>query len=263
MRIVIPMAGQSRRFAAAGYKTPKPFILIDGKPMIERVCRMFSASDEFIFICSEDHLRNNDYFNILKKSAVHSKIIGIKEHELGPVHSILSVKNSFADVEEPILITYCDFLMQWDYRQFVFKAQNHDGAMAVFKGFHPASFGNTNYAYVRANADFEMVEIREKQSFTANRSEEYASTGIYFLDSYSTFEHYAKKLMANSMKVGAEYYCSLLYNPMVADGKKIALFEVQKFICLGTPEDLHEYRFWSEYYANHANAIALKELIHD
>ena len=47
-----------------------------------------------------------------------------------------------------------------------------------------------------------------------------------------------------------EYYASLIYNLMVADGKSIGLFEVAKFICWGTPEDLEQYLFWSIYYCS-------------
>ena len=37
INIVIPMAGEGRRFVEAGYKNPKPFIDVHGKPMIVRV----------------------------------------------------------------------------------------------------------------------------------------------------------------------------------------------------------------------------------
>ena len=37
INILIPMAGLGSRFAKAGYKKPKPFIDVSGKPMIVRV----------------------------------------------------------------------------------------------------------------------------------------------------------------------------------------------------------------------------------
>lgn len=35
---------------------------------------------------------------------------------------------------------------------------------------------------------------------------------------------------------------------MIRDGKTVSVFEVDKFICWGTPEDLEEYYFWSDYF---------------
>ncbi|MBT5551640.1 MAG: hypothetical protein HOJ79_14315 [Nitrospina sp.] len=45
-----------------------------------------------------------------------------------------------------------------------------------------------------------------------------------------------------------EAYVSLLYNDMVADGLKIKVHEVPRFICLGTPEDYQQYHYWWNYF---------------
>lgn len=249
------MAGHSRRFRQTGYSTIKPFIDINGKPMIERVCQMFSPNDEFLFVCNKDHLLNKDYRRVLENVVSLYHIVEINPHEYGPVYSTLQAKDYISDEEEPIIITYCDFTMQWDYRQFLMKSAQYEGAMPVFRGFHPASLGNTYYAYVRHTEEMEMLELREKRSFTDNRVDEYASTGVYYIDSWKTFEKYAVELLKNKDDISTELYCSLLYNPMVRDGKRICLFEVEKFICWGTPEDLEEYFFWSEYFSRDANRI--------
>lgn len=254
------MAGHSRRFTKAGYTDPKPFLLIDGKPMIERVCQMFSAKDEFILVCNRQHLAVPKYMQILKTLPFNCRIVGIEPHEEGPVFTALQAKKIIADPLEPIILSYCDFTMVWNYPQFILKASLYDGAIAVFRGFHPASCGDTYYAYLKSNEQLEMLELREKRSFTNNRLEEFASTGVYYLDSWKMFEAYAHELLAVQEKVAAEYYCSLIYNYLVRDGKKVALYETQKFICWGTPEDLSEYYFWSNYFAGAAHPIMAREL---
>ena len=45
-----------------------------------------------------------------------------------------------------------------------------------------------------------------------------------------------------------EAYVSLLFNDMVADGLSVVVHEVNKFICLGTPEDYEQYQFWWNYF---------------
>lgn len=261
MKIIIPMAGHSRRFMRSGFVDPKPFIMLDGKIMIERVCQMFSPRDEFILICNNEHLKNEKYLKMLKEIPYSCKIVGIEPHDLGPVYSALQAEAHINDPNESIILCYCDFTMQWNYKRFLMRAGLCDGVIVVFKGFQPASFGDTYYAYVKASDQMELVELREKQSFTTNRSEEFASSGVYYLDSWKTFKKYASELLAAKERVAAEYYCSLIYNYLVRDGKKVALYEAEKFICWGTPEDFAEYSFWSEYFALAANKVMAKELM--
>lgn len=255
MKVIILMAGHSRRFKKAGYATPKPFIDINGKTMIERVCQMFSPKDEFIFICNKNHLLNKNYRKLLDSIVHIYHIVAIDPHEYGPVYSSLQAEEYITDNNAPIIISYCDFTMQWNYKQFLLKAAQCEGAIPVFRGFHPASLGNTHYAYLKANEHMEMIELKEKQSFTNNRVEEFASTGVYYFESWKTFKHYANELLKRKETVASEYYCSLIYNSMVRDNNRICLFEVEKFICWGTPEDLQEYLFWSDYFAKDLNQI--------
>ncbi len=53
--IVIPMAGLGTRFEEKGYTDKKPFIDVNGKPMIQRVIENldveFDSKYEFILIC--------------------------------------------------------------------------------------------------------------------------------------------------------------------------------------------------------------------
>lgn len=249
MNILIPMAGHSRRFQRAGYCTPKAFTLVDNRPMIHWIVGMFSPTDRFIFVALRQHMANSKYKEILQTAAPRYHIIEIDAHELGPVYSALLADDLIKD-NEPIIITYCDFYQHWNYEQFLMQMQGYEGGMAVFRGFHPASFGNTFYAYVRANASLEMLELREKQSFTNKRHEEYASTGVYYVESWDLYKQYARRLLQHEINIGNEYYVSLIYNPMVADGLRVRLFEVDKFICWGTPEDLDQYLFWSDFFAD-------------
>ncbi len=257
------MAGHSRRFQKAGFTTPKPFIDINGKSMIERVVQMFSPQDEFVFICNKEHLEDVLYLSVLKKVSRRYQIVPVDPHEGGPVYSALSADDYIFDKSEPVILTYCDFTMQWDYRGFLQKAAQYEGAIAVFKGFQPASMGDTYYAYLRANANMEMVELREKKSFTNNRLNEYASTGVYYVDQWQTFKKYAKEIMADNNAGLNEAYCSLIYNPMVRDGLRVCLCEVEKFICWGTPEDFMEYQFWSRYFSRQGSRQQAYEVAND
>ena len=58
INILIPMAGLGSRFAKAGYKKPKPFIDVSGKPMIVRVLENLKYPDaKYILVAQWDHLQ--------------------------------------------------------------------------------------------------------------------------------------------------------------------------------------------------------------
>lgn len=247
VNVIIPMSGHSRRFHEAGYIGPKALLPVGDKKMIEHVVNMFDPTlcKYYIIVNSEQVSNNSNLTSELEKLALNVEVVVIEPHELGPVHSVLQVKN--IDKEEEIVISYCDFFVEWDYQSFIKRAESSDGCIVSFKGFHPASFGDTYYAYMRVESE-RMLELREKQSFTSSRFEEHASAGIYYFKTFSIFEKYAQDYLSKDEKVLPEAYVSLLYNKMVDDGLSVSIYEADKFICLGTPDDYEQYWFWYKFF---------------
>ncbi|NQY41815.1 MAG: hypothetical protein HRT87_00470 [Legionellales bacterium] len=258
MNIIITLAGHSKRFKAAGYNKPKFLIEVDGSPIISHVVNMFDHKDTFYFVINKDQIEHNPEINdILCSLAKNIEIHIIEPHDKGPLFSALHI-DSIQDNEE-IIISYCDFIVDWNYKNFLKEVSGYDGCVSAFKGFHPASFGDTYYAYMRVDEKSEMLELREKNSFTDARHEEPASTGIYYFKSWQLFKRYANKIMQEGFQNLQEGYVSLLFNPMVIDNLKILVNYVDKFICLGTPEDLEQYQFWSKYFNSENKTLPSKE----
>ncbi len=254
MKILIPMAGHSRRFKNNGFEGHKALLQVGKNKMINHVVDMFSEDDEFTFIINERHLtQNENIYEFLKNIRPKTNVEVIQSHEEGPVFSLLQLKN--INNEDEIIVAYCDFTVDWNYDQFKRNLIGIDGAIVTFSGFHPASFGKTLYAYVKSNEN-SFLELKEKSSFTDDRINENASAGIYYFKSWEIFKKYAKKTLFNIDQNLSEAYVSLLYNHMQSDNLKTVLFPCNKFICLGTPEDYSEYQFW--YNAFISSKIAYK-----
>jgi NDP-sugar pyrophosphorylase family protein len=247
VQIVIPMSGFGERFRAAGYAVPKPLIPVEGKPIIEHVVDLFPGERDLTFVCSEEHLATPHYRmrEILRRRAPEARIVGITPHKLGPVHAVDQIVDVL-DPERPLLVNYCDFTCYWNYEHFkAWLAESRcDGAVPAYRGFHPHSLGTTNYAYIRESNGW-LADIREKQPFTANRMEEFASSGTYYFARAGLFRKYGRQAMDQQLGVGGEYYVSLLYRLMAADGLAIGVYPLQHFMQWGTPEDLREYEDFS------------------
>ena len=248
MKIIIPMTGIGKRFIDAGYTTPKPLIEVDGKPIIEHVVNLFPNEKDIIFICNTKHLNETNLREVLKRIAPTGKIVEIPPHKKGPVYAVYQIKDMIDDDEE-VIVNYCDFGAYWDYKDFLkhTRERNADGAIPSYKGFHPHMLGKINYAFMRDDKQW-MLEIREKQPFTDNRMNEYASDGTYYFKKGSYVKKYFKKLMDEDVNLKGEYYVSMVYNLLVQDGLKVSIYEIQHMQQWGTPGELEEYVGWSEYF---------------
>lgn len=251
MQIIIPMTGYGSRFVAAGYKDLKPLIKVYGKPIIWWIINgMFHYDDEFIFICRKEHLDTIDSMHkYLQSLSKNITIVPIDNWEKkGPVFDVMRAAD-YIDDESPSIINYCDFYMNWDYLSFknMVNAKNIDGAIPCYTGFHPSLIPQKNvYASCRYDNEENLIEIREKYSFSEDKFKASHSAGTYYFKTGSVLKKYCQKLIDDGNTLNGEFYASLPYNYMVKDGLKVWVANIVEYFCQwGTPEDLQEFLFWN------------------
>ena len=242
MKIVIPMSGLGTRFVQAGYADLKPFIPVDGKPMVQHVIELFPSETNVLAICDRVHTDK------LKSICPAIEVFHAPHRGLGPVDAVMCAESAIDDGEE-VIVSYCDYGTQWDYNAFLTDVRelHADGAIACYKGFHPHHLGPDCYAYVRETNRW-ATEVREKTPFTDNKMNEYASNGTYYFRTGRIMKDCFKRLMASGQTLKGEYYVSMAYNHMIASGLHVRVFEIEKMLQWGTPYDLEVYAMWSSYF---------------
>ena len=259
MKVIISMSGLSSRFSAAGYNIPKFMIEVDGKTVIQHIVDLYPQDSKFMFIINDDHAKDMELCHYLDGLDIDSLIIcSVPVHKKGPVYSIEQYQNHIED-DEQVIINYCDFSMHWDYDEFksFVDETDCDGCVVCYTGFHPHMLGGDNYAFCKIqenNPDGtlsnKILEIREKQPFTDNKMNEYASSGTYYFKKGSYVKKYFKELIEKDINVNGEYYVSLVYNILNDDNLVNLVYEIPNMLQWGTPLDLDMYRKWSDYYRN-------------
>ena len=63
LTLVMPIAGNGKRFSIAGYTIPKPFIEVAGMTMLERSIRNMPKADKTVAIHMESHTSYFDGVN--------------------------------------------------------------------------------------------------------------------------------------------------------------------------------------------------------
>ena len=245
------MSGIGKRFVGAGYKEPKPLIIVENKPIIEHIINLFDKeSDEYVFICNDLHLRETNMRKILLSILPYCKIYEVSvENRKGPVDAIMQISEKEINDDDEIIISYCDYGTLWNYEEFKkdIKIYNLDGSIPSYIGFHPHMLGSDNYAFIKEdNKNF--IAIQEKKPFTENKMNEYASNGTYYFKSGIIVKKYFQELIDKNISTNGEFYCSMVYNLMKGDNLNIKVFEIQKMLQWGTPKDLEEYLVWSNYF---------------
>ena len=259
MNVIIPMTGYGSRFVAAGYQELKPFIRVMGRPVIEWIVKdMYPADVNIIFVCRGEHLmKDASMRERLLLLAPEAKIVSIEDWvKKGPVYDVLRgyrelLAQQAIDAQEPCIINYCDFHMQWDYAAFAQEAAERgcDGAVPCYSGFHPNLLPEKNYyASCLTDAQDDLIEIREKYSFEKDKTKAKHSPGVYYFASGAVMEKYCQILTEHEeCAINGEYYASLPYNFMVQDGLKVWVpVNVEYFCQWGTPEDMQEFVYWTD-----------------
>lgn len=244
MQIIIPIAWIWKRFKDKLYKESKYLLKIQWKTIIEKIISNFDTKEDiFLFICNKEDYKKNQLNNIFNWLNINYKLISIKNHKLWPVHTIYEAKK-YIIWDLPTIVNYWDFFWKWDYNSFKEKIKNYDWSVICYKWFHPHLLHSNLYASVKANSNNELIEIKEKFSYTENKMDSWQSSWTYYFRNWEILLKYINEMIEKDIKCNEEYYASLLYNLLKKDWLNTLVFEIPYFLQLWTPSDYEEYKYF-------------------
>lgn len=227
MNIVIPMAGAGSRFAKNGYTVPKPFIDVNGKPMIQVAIESLNVAGRYIFVVRSEHVNQYSLIELLHECCDDPIIISINELTEGPASSVLLAKQ-YINNKSPLLIANCDQYLEWNSEDFLDKMKDVDGGVLTYKD------NDLKSSYVRIDDAGYITEAVEKKVISDD-----ATVGIYYWSHGSDFVKYARSMIKKNIRTNGEFYNCPVYNEAIADNKKFRTYDVTgKSWLIGTPKDL-------------------------
>lgn len=221
VNVIIPCAGEGRRFKEAGYDLPKPLINVLGDPLICKV--IDSITSDNIYIVYHQSLDKYLFRHILKKRFPKLNFLPLSFHTRGPAETVLCGLNKI-NSDNPVLVLDCDTI----YNDDITSMAGGD-TIFYFKDTQP----DPMFSYIKIEGS--VTEIKEKVKISDN-----ACSGAYSFKSGFILKDYCEEILNNEEKSAGEYYMSNVYQRMIADGHKISAKEVS-FHCLGTPVQLQSY----------------------
>lgn len=228
MKLIIPMAGNGKRFQEAGYSDRKPFVKVNGKEMIDVVLNNLSCDifSEIIFILKQEDSEN--LLKILLKNKLRNFSFCLLDNTTeGAACTVLSAY-SHLDTDEDVIIANCDQYIDFNMLEFIQKSKNCDGMIACFE----SKDCDKKWSYAKVSNENIVTKVAEKSPIS-----KFATCGVYYFKSGKTFIRAATKMISKNIRTNNEFYLCPVYNEMV-DEQNVKIFLVKEMWGLGTPEDL-------------------------
>lgn len=237
VNIVIPMAGNGSRFAQVGYKDPKPFIPVFGKPMISWVVQNLGVDARYTFVIRKEFEETYAARDYLRTIAPDCQTVSIDKTTEGAACTVLLTEEHINN-DNPLIIINSDQYIEFEGCPTAFKfifdflyspSEKHlDGKISTFDGKrHP------KWSYAKLGDDGIITEVREKDPFS-----EHATTGLYMWRRGSDFVRYANRMIQKNIRVNNEFYVVPVFNEAIADGKRIGICPCTRMWGIGVPEYL-------------------------
>lgn len=247
---LIPLAGLGSRFSKAGYVAPKPLIHVDETPMVLAAWRDLPQTDENIFVIRKDMPGSQKIAEQLMESIQGAQIIWLDALTDGQARTCMLAMEA-VDGNSPLTIGACDNGLRYDALAFDALWQSGpDVVVWTVRGHAGALRRPEQYGWVNADKTGKVISLSVKKPL-ASPATDPAVTGAFTFRRGSDFARVAKSMIDRNGLINNEFYVDECINDAVALGLDVRVFDVDAYLCWGTPEELKTWEYWQEYFQRH------------
>jgi dTDP-glucose pyrophosphorylase len=255
MIALIPMAGAGSRFVEAGYSTPKPLLPVLGKPMVVSAANALPGSNEYIFIVRDFQVREYKVDEHLRTYFPDCRIIVLDHLTEGQAVTCLQAKD-FIDNEKELLIGASDNGMIYSMEAFNKATEDADALVFSFRN-NPAVIEKPNaYGWVLADEQSGMIEkMSVKVPVSESPVKDHAVVGAFWFRKGSMFVEAAERMISLNTRINNEFYVDECINDLLALGYRAKVFEIEHYVCWGTPNDYMTFNYWEAFHERESASI--------
>jgi bifunctional N-acetylglucosamine-1-phosphate-uridyltransferase/glucosamine-1-phosphate-acetyltransferase GlmU-like protein len=252
-RLILPMAGAGSRFSMKGYKDPKPLLNVCGSPMIIQAVNCLPETSQKVFVCLEEHLTKYNIKDVLQDNYKNCNVISIHDITQGQACTTeIGINKSNLDLNKPILISACDNGVYYnkDKYQQLLDDESIDIIVWSFVN-NPTSKNNPNmYAWLETdnNDNIKSVSCKKFNSQIHNIQTSHVIIGTMFFRKAKYFIDGLQKNYNENIRSNGEFYVDDVINQNIKDGLNVKVFQVDNYICWGTPDDYETYLYWQRFF---------------
>lgn len=249
--LILPMAGKGSRFSDLGYQTPKPLLNIDGEPMIVQAVKCLPECEENTFICLEEHDKQYNLNKVLQSFFKNSTVKTISNVTEGQACTVqIGIEASNIDIEKPILVSASDNGVVYDIQKYIslIKDDSIDVIVWTFRN-NPTSKNNPNmYSWLEVDENNKIKKVHCKKFIFDDPLRSHAIIGTMFFRKAKYFIEGFLNNKKENIRTNGEFYVDDVINANIKMGLSVFAYEVENYICWGTPDDYKTYNYWKEYF---------------
>lgn len=246
--VMIPMAGFGTRFENAGYDLPKPLIPISGEPMVVRAAEDLPQPDGHVFVVRDGMPGLGETLDAIGARIPDSRIVRLDDATDGQARTCLLGLNDIR-TDAPLTIGACDngAIYDADALQTLLDDPAIDVIVWVARGYPGAMRNPEMYGWVDADGD--LVRSVSVKAPLADPTRDPVVIGTFTFARAADFVAAAGRMIEREARVNGEYYVDTCINDAVALGLDCRIFEVDRYLCWGTPNDLRTFEYWQSCFA--------------
>jgi GTP:adenosylcobinamide-phosphate guanylyltransferase len=247
-RVVLPLAGLGKRFSDEGYAQTKPLISVSGLPMVFQAAMDLPPAEHHVFVLRTDMPGYAEVECQLTQFFPNAIIKGVDRVTNGQACTALigvdALEGTLGVSRSPITIGACDYGALWDANSFSKLLQDASIDVIVWgiRGYPNAIRSPQMYGWVDAVGG-QVRSVSVKAPLDSPKSDPIV-VGTFTFRRTEDFRRALERLIARNGRVNGEFYIDALINDAVALGLKCCLFELDSYLCWGTPNDLRTFEYW-------------------
>ena len=249
-QIIVPMAGKGQRFADAGYQLPKPLIPVAGVPMVVRAVLDLPKASRVVLLVRTEHMQQHGLDRTLKIHLPHAVIVPVERLTDGQACTV-ALAGPHLDPSAPVIIAACDNTHLYDRERLDSRMADPavDALVWTYRGEPRVQIKPSAYGWCRVEGD-RLLQVSCKIPISQDPVRDHAVSGFFTFRRADAMLGAIARMIEAGTRVNGEYYMDTVPNVLVADGRRVEVFEVEKYIGWGTPADYEDWLKWERYCAS-------------
>jgi bifunctional N-acetylglucosamine-1-phosphate-uridyltransferase/glucosamine-1-phosphate-acetyltransferase GlmU-like protein len=252
------MAGEGKRFSDAGYTAHKPVIpTLDyrtGKTAPMVVCAtndLYGSQSELtslIYVDRSFH-KKDGVEDVIRQYYPKAEFITVDALTDGQARTCLLAKEQINN-SEPLLIASCDNGMIYSQEKYEERKKNADVLVFTFRNSDAVLKNPDAYGWMRVDENSNVEDVSIKKSISDNPMLDHAVTGAFWFRRGDIFVEAAERMIAVNDRIKGEFYVDQAVKYALDKGYAVKVFEIERYLCWGTPEDYESYQNTYKYWVD-------------
>lgn len=260
MNILIPMAGEGKRFQKEGYTVSKPTIPTydrrTGRKVPMVVCATMDLpgvnkdGSNVIYIDRNYHHEDGTEDSV-KKYFPGASFITVDYLTEGQACTCMLAKDRINN-EEQLLIAGCDNGMEINNTLFEEKKKQTDVLVFTYRHNPSVLINPDAYGWMITDGTDRIIDTSIKKAISDTPMEDHAVVATFWFRAGYIFVEAVEKMFAENDRINHEFYVDQVIKHALELGYSARTFEIDRYIGWGTPTDYEYYQktfeYWNGFY---------------